>query len=722
MKKLSVISLIFSLLFILSCEDKKDTTPPEVTITSPTNGSKVNEVITVSCMSTDNKEVSKVELWVDGVNTGLTDETEPYSFQWNTTKYQDGDHTLIVRGYDTSDNEGDSPPITVKVDNTVSVPNSISITNVNFSNGGFTIDWSKSTDGDFKSYTLEHSIEPGMEDYEDIFITEDVNVTNTRMENTSPLTYHYFRVTVTDTFLYQTKGSIYSTSLDPIPDSVDVKSVIYDLEKMTVEWSESNVGDFGSYKLLYSKTESGERETINTYIDKTVISYSTTTYDPTHENWYWVIVSDTLGQSKIGKGKSNSINNPPELSKLFLPLYFDNNLEIVWTKNHEWDFKSYNLYDLESNNLIFSGNNIDDTTFIVVNFPTDTKNRYKLEVQDHWDLISNPYEIIGSSHQKIIYTERIYGNRENLNEIKIMDIDGSEKHFVTDNKYNKRFVNFSPNGLYITYDLYFDPGNTDTYDIYLSKWNGSGVINLTNNQNRVVYNIRPQFGPHNEKVFFLSYSLPSDENFTNIMSVNIDGTNLISLTPSGSFEGVSFIKDDYIYFFSGDEFNQNNGLYRMDLNGGGRELIKNNDNDDLTSWGGFFPSNNSSDFYYTKYDRDKRMTTLYKYFGDGSSQLIREIDRTLRDPYTSDDYSTVYFYNDHDDLEKRGIYSLNLNTNDLRFLTQGVEISSFNNGLILSRNSVSSNWDIFLFNLETESNKNVTNSSFDNHFSKIQPK
>jgi hypothetical protein len=66
MKRLSSISLIVSLLFVFSCEDKveKDTTPPEVTITSPTNGSKVNEVFTVSCMSTDNKEVSKVVLWV----------------------------------------------------------------------------------------------------------------------------------------------------------------------------------------------------------------------------------------------------------------------------------------------------------------------------------------------------------------------------------------------------------------------------------------------------------------------------------------------------------------------------------------------------------------------------------------------------------------------------------------------------------------------------------
>mgnify|MGYP001296485809 CR=1 FL=1 len=171
-------------------------------------------------MSTDNEEVSKVELWVDGQSTGLIDETEPYSFQWNTTTYNDGDHTLIVRGYDTSDNEGDSPPITVKVDNTVSVPNSVSVQSVDFSNGGFTIKWIKSSDGDFKSYTLEHSIESGMEDYGNFFITEDVNVTNTRMENVSPLTFHYFRVTVTDTFLYKTKGSIYSSNAPKSPSKI----------------------------------------------------------------------------------------------------------------------------------------------------------------------------------------------------------------------------------------------------------------------------------------------------------------------------------------------------------------------------------------------------------------------------------------------------------------------------------------------------------------------
>ena len=116
---------IFILFVFISCEDKKDTTPPETTIISPTASSTVNEVVNVTCMSTDNKGVEKVELWVDGVNTSLTDNTEPYSFQWNTTTYTDGNHTLVVRAYDTNGNEGDSAPITVKVDNTISVPNPV---------------------------------------------------------------------------------------------------------------------------------------------------------------------------------------------------------------------------------------------------------------------------------------------------------------------------------------------------------------------------------------------------------------------------------------------------------------------------------------------------------------------------------------------------------------------------------------------------------------------
>jgi len=100
-----------------SCE--YDTTPPTVTITSPQDGSTVSDSITITCMSSDNEGVEKVELWVNGVNTGLTDNTEPYSFEWNTTTLDNGNYTIIIRSYDTSGNTTDSESITLIVDKTV---------------------------------------------------------------------------------------------------------------------------------------------------------------------------------------------------------------------------------------------------------------------------------------------------------------------------------------------------------------------------------------------------------------------------------------------------------------------------------------------------------------------------------------------------------------------------------------------------------------------------
>jgi len=39
------------------------------------------EEIPITCISTDNEGVEKVELWVNGVSTGVTDETETYSLE-----------------------------------------------------------------------------------------------------------------------------------------------------------------------------------------------------------------------------------------------------------------------------------------------------------------------------------------------------------------------------------------------------------------------------------------------------------------------------------------------------------------------------------------------------------------------------------------------------------------------------------------------------------------
>ena len=134
---------LFLLLLFWSCEDEAepDTVPPTVTIISPNDGLTVSESVTITCISTDNEGVEKVELWVNGVSTVITYESElyslfwniisdddssytiiksePYSLFWDVTSYNDGTYTIIVRSYDTSANITDSEPITLTLIKTI---------------------------------------------------------------------------------------------------------------------------------------------------------------------------------------------------------------------------------------------------------------------------------------------------------------------------------------------------------------------------------------------------------------------------------------------------------------------------------------------------------------------------------------------------------------------------------------------------------------------------
>ena len=78
------------------------------------------------------------------------------------------------------------------------------------------------------------------------------------------------------------------------PNGGNITSVTYTLTEMTVIWEESSDGDFKDYKVLYSDTESGNKDTLETYTDKSTTSYTITEFDPLIENWFWVQVSDTL--------------------------------------------------------------------------------------------------------------------------------------------------------------------------------------------------------------------------------------------------------------------------------------------------------------------------------------------------------------------------------------------------------------------------------------------
>ena len=114
--------LCISMILYWSCEEEPDTTPPTVSISSHSSGQTVNEIITITVTTQDNEGISKVEFFIDD-SLVLTDTESPFQYEWNTTQYEDNsEHIVKVISYDNSDNSTESQPISLRVDNTLSIP------------------------------------------------------------------------------------------------------------------------------------------------------------------------------------------------------------------------------------------------------------------------------------------------------------------------------------------------------------------------------------------------------------------------------------------------------------------------------------------------------------------------------------------------------------------------------------------------------------------------
>ncbi len=76
-----------------------DVTAPSVTISSPVSGITASGILSITARAYDDVAITKVESYIDGVLFG-TDTTDPYSFDWNTTRLPNGLHSLMARAYD----------------------------------------------------------------------------------------------------------------------------------------------------------------------------------------------------------------------------------------------------------------------------------------------------------------------------------------------------------------------------------------------------------------------------------------------------------------------------------------------------------------------------------------------------------------------------------------------------------------------------------------------
>jgi Bacterial Ig domain len=113
--------------------------PPDVTITQPTDGSDIWGTVTIRATATDDGTVSKVEFFVGATSIG-TDTSSPFEVSWSSSGVLDGEHTISATATDNNDETG-TDSVTVTVDN---VDNSPEVT-ITEPEGGDTVSGSSVT-------------------------------------------------------------------------------------------------------------------------------------------------------------------------------------------------------------------------------------------------------------------------------------------------------------------------------------------------------------------------------------------------------------------------------------------------------------------------------------------------------------------------------------------------------------------------------------------------
>jgi subtilisin family serine protease len=93
-----------------------DTTPPTVSVSSPSDGATISGTITITATANDDVGVQKVQFWVDGTYLGY-DSAAAYTRIWDSSSVANGAHTIKVRAVDNANNFSTEVTISVNVNN-----------------------------------------------------------------------------------------------------------------------------------------------------------------------------------------------------------------------------------------------------------------------------------------------------------------------------------------------------------------------------------------------------------------------------------------------------------------------------------------------------------------------------------------------------------------------------------------------------------------------------
>jgi hypothetical protein len=95
-----------------------DTTPPTVSVTSPSDGDTVSSSVGVAATAADDGGVTAVDVAIDGSVVG-SDTTAPYQVTWDTTTALNGAHSITAIAHDGAGHNTTSDPVSVTVSNVV---------------------------------------------------------------------------------------------------------------------------------------------------------------------------------------------------------------------------------------------------------------------------------------------------------------------------------------------------------------------------------------------------------------------------------------------------------------------------------------------------------------------------------------------------------------------------------------------------------------------------
>jgi len=125
-----------------------DSTPPTVSLTSPTASQSVTGILNMAATASDASGIAQVKFMVDGTAVN-TDTTAPYTYAWNSAAVANGSHSVTAQATDTAGVSATSAAITITTNNSVtcsgtpSVPTNLKVNST--TGNSVTLGWTAST-------------------------------------------------------------------------------------------------------------------------------------------------------------------------------------------------------------------------------------------------------------------------------------------------------------------------------------------------------------------------------------------------------------------------------------------------------------------------------------------------------------------------------------------------------------------------------------------------